>query len=395
MTDAPASLSWITRLMEIDTTSRGSNLPLIEVVADALRELGLEPHVLPAADQEGKANLVVTVPDRDGNRSGGVVLSGHTDVVPVDGQDWTSEPFSPEVRDERLYGRGSADMKGFIGAALHALPMFMEADLTEPVHLALSYDEEIGCHGGRQLVKDFADLGLSPATCIVGEPTSMRMIAAHKAMSVITATFTGVAAHSSLTPQGVNAIEYAARFVTHARAVADRFAKEGPFDEAYVVPHTTMSVNQISGGIAQNTVPDRCVVTLEFRAIDGDDPADITADLQRCADALAAQMSAQDERAGVEFVVESEVPGLETDTAATGARLVAEVLAASGSTVADQADKVTYGTEAGLFSGAGIDTVVLGPGDIAQAHAADEYVDLEQIRECERFFAALAEHLSA
>ena len=404
MTDAPTSPPWITRLMTIDTTSRDANLPLIEDVASALREMGLEPHVRPSAEQEGKANLLVTVPDADGGTTGGVVLSGHTDVVPVDGQDWSSEPFAPEIRDERLYGRGSCDMKGFIGAALTALPEFLAADLDEPLHLALSYDEEVGCDGGRQIVKDIADLGLAPRVCIVGEPTSMRMVSAHKSMTVVEATFTGVAAHSSLTPQGVNAIEYAARFVTYARHLAEAWRDTGPYDEAYVVPHTTMSVNEISGGIAQNTVPDRCVVTLEFRTIAGNDPAEIIAGLTDCVRELDLRMSEEHAEAGAELRVLSSIPGLDTATDATGSQFVAEVLDATEGlatdTSSDEASqnqaplKVTYGTEAGLFSDAGIDTIVLGPGDIAQAHAANEYVDLDQIRACERFFSALAAHMT-
>lgn len=394
MTDATASLSRITELMEFDTTSRDSNRPLIDHVADLLGELGLEPQVRPSPDQEGKANLIVTVPDRDGGRSGGVVISGHTDVVPVDGQDWSSEPFAPEVRDGRLYGRGSCDMKGFIGAALHALPEFLEADLAEPVHLVLTYDEEVGCGGGRQAVKDLADLGLAPRICIVGEPTSMRMISAHKSMNVVTATFTGVAAHSSLTPNGVNAIEYAARFVSFARNLAEEWQANGPFDEAYVVPHTTMSVNEISGGIAQNTVPDRCEVTLEFRTIGQDDPEAVVTRLTECVQDLSARMQEENSAASASLEVHASVPGLDTAGDASGAEFVAEVLAATEGAAEPEVAKVTYGTEAGLFSGAGIDTVVLGPGDIAQAHAADEFVDLEQIALCERFFSTLAAHLS-
>lgn len=226
MTHTPASLPWITRLVAIDTTSRDSNLPLIEVVATELREHGIEPEIFPTPDG-AKANLVATIPAADGSRTGGVVLSGHTDVVPVDGQDWDSDPFEVTERDGRLYGRGTADMKGFIAVGIAALPQMVAASLREPIHFALTYDEEVGCLGGAQIVKEIAGLGLAPRAAIVGEPTSMRVITGHKSMNVVAVTFHGVAAHSSLTPSGVNAIEYAASFVRFVREQAQEWREHG------------------------------------------------------------------------------------------------------------------------------------------------------------------------
>ncbi|GMA41303.1 hypothetical protein GCM10025883_33480 [Mobilicoccus caccae] len=220
------------------------------------------------------------------------------------------------------------------------------------------------------------------------------MIAAHKAMTVMTASFTGVAAHSSLTPSGVNAIEYASRFVVYARNLADSMRDSGPFDEAYDVPHTTMSVNEISGGIAQNTVPDRCDVTVEFRAIAENDPEEIVGHLRECIDDLDTRMREENPDAGATLTVLSAVVGLDTAPDSEGARFVADLVSRTEGLTDTEPVKVTYGTEAGLFSKAGIDTLVLGPGDIAQAHAADEFVELDQIRACERFFSALAARLS-
>ncbi|NYD98997.1 acetylornithine deacetylase [Kineosphaera limosa] len=391
MTDAaatPRSLAWVRRLVAIDTTSRDSNLPLIEVVAQYLREHDVEPHVLP--DESGrKANLVATIPAADGGRVGGVVLSGHTDVVPVDGQEWDSDPFEAVVRDGRLYGRGTADMKGFIAVALEALPRMLATPLNEPIHLALTYDEEVGCLGGAQIVKQIADLGIAPRACIVGEPTSMRVITGHKSMNVVAVTFTGVAAHSSLTPNGVNAIEYAAAFIRFVREQAQRWREAGPFDEAYPVAYTTGGVNVVAGGIASNTVADRCRLELDFRTIPAVAPGNVLELLRGEAARLEQLMQAENPGASVDVEVLAAVPSFEAED---GSRTV-ELAVALGATEA--AERVTYGTEAGQFAGTGIDTIVCGPGDIAQAHGPNEYVDLAQLLACEAFVDRLIEHLRA
>ncbi len=393
--DDVASLSWITRLVEIDSTSRLSNHPVLEVLAAEFARLDIEPlwRAAPesAADEAAvqKSNLVATIAAADGTRAGGVVISGHTDVVPVDGQDWSSDPFVPEIRDGLLYGRGTADMKGFIAVAMHKLAGFVEAKLNRPVHFAFTYDEEVGCLGGAEIVKVITELELRPEMCFVGEPSSMRVIRAHKGINVIRVTFDGMAAHSSLTPQGVNSIEYAAEFACFVRQLADHWRSEGPFDEAFVVPFTTTSVNQITGGTAQNIVPERCEVLLEFR-----NTADVDADqvldaIEEKVTALAERMAAENSAATARVEVLAKVPGLET-----GEDSAAQRLAVASGGIASR-DKVTYGTEAGQFSGIGIDTVVVGPGDIAQAHAADEFVSLDQIRACEDFFDALLDQLTS
>lgn len=382
----PRSLEWINKLVSIDSTSRDSNLPVIELIAEESRRLGLEPHIFPNPGGD-KANLVLTVPAADGLTHGGIVLSGHSDVVPVDDQDWHSDPFSPEIRDGRLYGRGTCDMKGFIGVVLEALPRMVEAELSEPIHLAISYDEEVGCIGGDQIVKDIAGLGLNPRACIVGEPSSMRVVTGHKSINSFEVTFHGVAAHSSLTAQGVNAIEYAARFVCSVRELADRWKADGPFDEAYPIAHSTASVNLISGGIAANTVPDLAKVTFEFRALPELDSMKIAEEISAGARELERQMKAEDERASVDWHVIAMVPGLETARSAEAVSLGEEL----GGEKSE--GKVTYGTEAGQFSGAGIETVVCGPGDINQAHTANEFVELDQLVACEAFIDRLIERL--
>lgn len=390
-----ASMAWITRLVEIDSTSRLSNHPVLTVLAEEFSKVGIEPvwqaapEAKNGAEAPAKSNLIATIAAADGTRTGGVVISGHTDVVPVDGQSWSSDPFTPEVRDGKLYGRGTADMKAWIAIAMHKLPRFVEASLNRPVHFAFTYDEEVGCLGGAEIVKKIADLGLAPDVCLVGEPSSMRVIRAHKGINVVQVTFVGVAAHSSLTPHGVNAIEYAAEFVSFMRQLADRWRDEGPYDEAFVVPFTTTSVNKVGGGTAQNIVPEACEVLLEFRNTSHVDADEVLAAIQAKVSSLAERMGAENPAASARVEVLAKVPGLETGENGAAQRLA---VAAGG---IDSQDKVTYGTEAGQFAAEGIDTVVVGPGDIAQAHAADEFVSLEQLRACEDFFDALLEQLTS
>lgn len=378
----------ITGLISMDTTSRDSNLALIDVVVAKLRAAGLDSRLIHNAEGT-KANLLATIPAADGTTTGGIVLSGHTDVVPVDGQDWSSDPFTPQVREARLYGRGSCDMKAFIGVILAKLGQFTEAALSEPIHLALSYDEEIGCVGAVSLVEAITDAGLKPRGCVVGEPSSMRAVRGHKSMNVFQVDFQGVAAHSSLPTEGVNAISYATRFARFADEVAEELRTEGPADDGFIVPYTTMNVNRIDGGIAVNTIPAQCSLHFEFRSLAEVDVKALTERMRAEARRLGDQMREETPDAGVEFTVIASSPGLETGPDAG----IVDLAGRCGATVVS--DKVTYGTEAGLFSNAGIPTVVCGPGDIAQAHAPDEFIDVDQIVACEAFIDRLIGELSA
>lgn len=377
-----AVLDWLDRLVRLDSTSRVPNTPVIDLLAGHARSLGLTPLVFPREDGQ-RANMVVTVPDADGGTSGGVMLSGHTDCVPVDGQQWSSDPFRVDIRDGRAYGRGTADMKGFVALMAAVLPDATHTPLREPLHLAFSYDEEVGCLGAPPLVASLADAGIAPRACFVGEPTSMRMIRAHKSINVVTVTVTGLNAHSSLTAHGVNAVEYGAEVIRYWREQADRWRSEGPWDEAYPVPWTTGSVNVVRGGTAPNIVPDRCEITAEFRAIAAVDDRAVVDGLRRFCRDLEQRMRAEHDVARVNVAVDSMTPGLDTPPTAAVVELGARLgLPVSG-------DKVTYGTEAGVFSDAGIPTVVCGPGDIAQAHKADEFVELDQLAHGEAFLGRL------
>lgn len=386
---SPAVLAWLARLVGFDTTSRDSNLPLVEAVAEHARSLGLDPHLFPNADGT-KAALVVTVPDAAGSTDGGIMLSGHSDVVPVDGQEWTSDPFTLVERDGKVYGRGTSDMKGFDAVVVAALADLVAQPLRVPVHLALSYDEEVGCIGAQPLVDGMRSVGLAPRVCFVGEPTSMRMIRGHKSINLATVTLTGVAAHSSLTDQGVNAIEHAASVVRYWRGRSDAWRADGPFDAAYPIPHTTGSVNLIEGGNGVNIIPARCSVTLEFRSIGtpADDRREVEALIGYCRE-VEATMRAESPEASVVVDVQTMTAGLDTPADAPA------VLLGQQLGLAVQDDKVTYGTEAGIYAAAGISTVVCGPGDIAQAHKADEFIELAQLAQCEAFIGRLIAHVRA
>lgn len=390
MAHAPseATMAEISKLIGFDTTSRDSNLPLIEYVVERLEALGIDSTLVHNEDGD-KANLLATFPAADGTRTGGIVLSGHTDVVPVDGQSWSSDPFRPEVRDGKLYARGTCDMKSFVAVIMAKLESIAAAPLTEPIHLAFSYDEEVGCLGAVDLVAAISAAGLKPRGCIVGEPTSMRVVRGHKSVNVLRVEFHGVAAHSSLTTQGVNAISAAAEFTRVVDSMAQAFKADGPFDEAFIVPYTTTTVNKIDGGIAVNTIPAECTLHFEFRSIAADDPSELIERYRAEAKRIEDSMRAQNNDVRVEFTVLAQTPGLDTPEDAGIVTLAAEL----GGTPSP--DKATYGTEAGLFLNAGIPTVVCGPGDIAQAHAPDEFIELEQIAACESFIDNLLAKLSA
>jgi acetylornithine deacetylase len=279
-------------------------------------------------------------------------------------------------------------MKSFLGVIMHRLPDLAAASLSEPVHLAFSYDEEVGCFGGARIAAALGARPEPPRVCIVGEPSSMRVVAGHKSSNLVELVFHGRAAHSSLTPDGVNAVEYAARAITAIRDLADRRRTEGPYDESYRVPFTTVGVNRVSGGIATNTVPELCTVQYEFRTVAEDDPAAVIEEITACVRGLEAEMQAEHPSASVEVRVSAQVPSLDSAQDGPASRLAGEL----GGT--PSSEKVTYGTEAGQFANAGIDAVVCGPGDIAQAHAADEYIELDQIVACEQFLEALLTHLT-
>ncbi|HKY02430.1 MAG TPA: acetylornithine deacetylase [Burkholderiales bacterium] len=375
----------IQRLIAFDTTSRESNLGLIEWVRDWLKGYGIESRLTYDAEKR-KANLFATI--AKGDRPG-IVLSGHTDVVPTDGQPWDTNPFEAVLKDERIYARGSADMKSYIATALAMTPRFLDADLKAPIHFALSYDEEVGCIGVRGLLEDLARHDIKPAGCVVGEPTSMQPVIAHKGMRTFKCKVAGKEMHSSLAPHGVNAIEYAAKLIVHVRAMADRMRDHETRDLTYDVPFTTLQTGLIKGGTAPNIVPRECEFHFEVRYLPGANPDELEKEIRNYArEVLEPEMKKIDPEVGIHIDTKSSIPGLDTKEA--------ESIAALAQSLArvPKNKKVAYATEAGLFQRAGIPSIICGPGSIEQAHKPNEYIALEQIALCESFMERLIEEMS-
>jgi acetylornithine deacetylase len=380
---------WLEHLVAFDTTSRNSNLDLIESVREGLAGHGVRADVIGSPDGR-KANLFATLPAADGLTEGGIILSGHTDVVPVDGQDWSSDPFRIDERDGRLYARGSADMKGFIATSLALVPEFLAMPRKKPIHLAFSYDEEVGCVGAPVMLAELKQRGLRADGCVVGEPTGMQVVVAHKGINLFRCRVHGKAAHSSLTPRGCNAIEYAARLICRIRDIADHYRANGPYDEFFDVPFTTLTTNQIQGGIAVNTIPELCEFQYEFRNLPGMSVDDIRAKVEQYVrDELLPKMRKEYADASIDIVNTAAAPGMETAEQEAITQLV-RALTADRDT-----RKVAYGTEGGLFQQAGIPTVICGPGHIEHAHKPDEFVALDQLAACEGFLRKLGQSMAA
>jgi acetylornithine deacetylase len=381
-----ASLEMISRLVAMDTTSRNSNLELIGFIGDYLGKLGVESRLV--HDESGrKANLYATLGPID---KPGIALSGHTDVVPIDGQDWSSDPWTVAERGGRLHGRGTADMKTFIAIVLTMTPEILRRKPKTPVNLIFSYDEEVGCLGVRRLLDLLRDQPVRPFACIIGEPTEMKVIVGHKGKMSLRCRVHGRECHSSLAPQGVNAVEHAALLIGHLRAMAERAAKEGPFDENFDVAHTTVHTGVVHGGTALNIVPKDCAFEFEFRYVPGVDPDALLAELREFAETkLLPRMRAVAPEAGFDWEPISAFPGLDTPV---DSAIVAFVKSLTG---ANSVGKVAFGTEGGLFHEAGIPTVICGPGSIVQAHKPDEFIELDQVAQCEAFMQRLIERVCA
>jgi len=373
----------IGRLVGFDTTSRASNLALIDFAREYLDRWRVKSELVFDASG-GKANLFATIGPAD---QGGVMLSGHSDVVPVDGQDWTTEPFQLDARDDRLYGRGSADMKSFIAVMLAKVPEFVAKPLAVPIHFALTYDEEVGCLGVRSLIAALAPRAVKPRLCIIGEPTGMQPVTAHKGSRRLRCHVRGHEAHSSLTHKGVNAIETAAALIVYLKGIARKKRVDGPFDPAFDPPYTTLQTGLVSGGIAVNIVPRECRFDFEMRHLPADDPDLIVDELKRYAASLLPEMQAVAETAGIAFEETNTVAAL---AASEDDEVVQLAIALSG---ANGTGKVSFATEGGFFQNAGIPTVICGPGSIEQAHKPDEFIARDQVRQCEDFIDRLIERV--
>lgn len=374
------TLRLIRELIAFPTVSRDSNLQLIDHVRELLRPLDPELRLTFDNDRR-KANLFATLGPRG---EPGIVLSGHTDVVPVDGQQWTSDPFVLAEREGRLYGRGTSDMKAFIACVLALVPAYVGRGLKTPLHLAFSYDEEVGCLGVRGLLADMVAAGIRPKSCIVGEPTEMRPVIAHKGKQSYRCSVRGLASHSAYAPLGVNAVEAAAEAVAFLKQLARRHRDRGPYDRGFDIAYTTVHTGVIRGGTALNIVPQDCVFDFEFRNLPGDDPERLRAEFEHhVRSVIEPEMHAVDPGTGFTIEKLSEIPALDTGPEARITALAQEFSECS------ETLKVSFGTEASQFQVAGVPTVVCGPGSIRQAHKPDEFVTLEQVARCERFLHRL------
>lgn len=374
------------KLISFDTISSKSNLALIHWVQDYLSSFGVQSHLVHDATKN-KANLHAIIGPAD---VAGVVLSGHTDVVPVEGQAWDTDPFALHEHDGLLYGRGTCDMKGFLAIALAKVPQMVKMDLKEPVHFALSYDEELGCIGAHSLADHIANAAVKPKMCIVGEPTMMKPITGHKGICDMRCTIHGKESHSSLAPYAVNAVEAAAELVTYIRSVARRMASEGPYNRHFDPPFTTLQTGLFHGGTAVNIVPNNCEVGFEIRNIPEVDPEVVLEEIRQHAfKNIEPRMKDIDPTSGFEFKLSARAPSFDISN---DHDVVEMVLALTG---ANAAEKVSFATEAGIFAAKGIPTVVCGPGSITQAHKPNEFIAQEQVLRCENFVDRLLEKMAA
>lgn len=381
---AMQTIDLLERLIAFPTVSRDPNRELMEFVRAYLTERGVQSELI-LAEEGRKANLLATIGPAD---RPGIMLSGHTDVVPVDGQAWSGDPFRLDVRDGRAYGRGTADMKGFVAACLRLADLAARADLKTPLHLAFSHDEEIGCVGVRSLIDRMEQTPLRPRFCIVGEPTGLRIATGHKGKLAARATCCGVEGHSALAPRALNAIHIACDFVGHLREKQAELAKHGARDEAYDVPYTTVHVGRIEGGTALNIVPNRCTVDFEIRNIAEDDAGAIFDSIGAYAQTLATREHNRFPHARVSLDVFNTYPGLATPENAEIVGFVRRL------TEDPSTFKVAFGTEGGLFANRlGIPTLVCGPGSMEQGHKPDEFVTLDQLAACDRMMDRLLEEL--
>jgi acetylornithine deacetylase len=381
-----SSQEMLSRLVSFDTTSRDSNLELISFVEDYAKSYGLAPRRIP--NPEGtKANLLISVGPQE---PGGIILSGHTDVVPVDGQDWHTDPFAMVEREGKYFGRGTSDMKAFSAVILSLFPELTRRPLKTPVHIALSYDEEVGCLGVRPMIADIVKSVPMPRLAIIGEPTDMKVVNAHKGIRSFRTTVTGREAHSSQTDKGVNAVMVAAELIMHLAKLAEDMRRRGDPSGRFDPPYTTVQSSTIEGGTALNILARHCLFQWEFRYLPGTSQDEILDAFNAYATKeVLPRLKAIAPESDIVTKPRAHVPAL-VATDGCPAEALAKQL-----TGRNHAEAVAYGTEAGLFQEAGIPSVVCGPGNIQQAHKPNEFIEISQVAACEQFIRKLIDHAAA
>ena len=371
------SLDLLQTLIGFDTTSFKSNLNLIKFIENYLNQYEIKSELV-YDDTKNKANLFATIGP---NSTGGIVLSGHTDVVPVGNQKWNTDPFQLIEKDQKLYGRGASDMKSFIALVLSRVPKIIEKKLSKPIHLAFSYDEEIGCVGVHGLLDLIEKKSIKPEFCIVGEPTSMEVVIGHKGKHAYSVKVDGLSCHSGQAPFGVNAINYASKLIAYIDELNKEKSINGPFDQDYEVPYTTLHTGLINGGTILNIVPNLCEFEFEIRNLATDDPLKLVNKIKDYTNQkLINDMHKVSSKTGIHFNEKNNYPALDISADIEPVKNIKELLNNQ------KHKKVVYGTEGGLFKNRfDIPTIVCGPGSIDQAHKPNEYISIEQIKKCSNF----------
>lgn len=370
-------------LIDFKTISQTENNSLVNYIINYLEKFNIKSTVIPGNNNQ--SNLYARIgPDIHG----GVFLSGHTDVVPVNGQNWLFNPFKATEKGNKIYGRGTADMKGFISVVLAMVPKIMKSKIKTPIHLMFSYDEEIGCVGIKKAIPFIKNMRNKPKYCIVGEPTNMKLINKHKGKKNLKVTFFGVESHSSLIENGLNAIDYAGTFIHFLRGIQKELQKKKYLDENFVPPFSTINIGKISGGIALNIIPKECQIEFEIRNLPSLNSENLIKKIKVHLDKLESEMKMKNKKSKIIFEIEDSFPGLATDENKSIVNIGLRALKSN------KVSTVSFGTEAGLFQKLGIQTIVCGPGSIEQAHKANEYVKKDQLNKCEIFLDKVIKFLN-
>ena len=373
------------RLVSFPVMSGETNLAMIDYMVDYLKGYGVESELVFSEDKT-RANLFASI---GSNQSDGIMLSGHTDVVHVTGQNWTTDPFDLVEKNDRLYGRGSVDMKGFLACCLASVPNWIEQDLNRPIQFGFTYDEETGGYGADCLAQWLKENPNKPSCAIIGEPTNMKIIAGHKGGSEITTRILGLEAHSSRPDTGVSAIHYASKMINFILQKAEEFKQNPHAESKFDPPYCSFNIGTIKGGSSRNTIAGYCEFDWETRPVPGDDEEQILAEIEKyCQSVLAPEMRKYFAGAKIETELKSSVPGLNIDENSATMSLIKKL------TDEQDYDVVSFGTDAGYFENIGIDSIVFGPGDISQAHKPDEYIEISELEKCLVFMNKLGEHLS-
>jgi len=384
----PETLKILSDLIKFQTVSGTSNLKLIEYCEKKLSKLGAISFKT-FHDSKQQANLFSTISGKKKLDGGGIILSGHTDVVPASGKEWSSDPFVAREKDNKIYGRGSCDMKGFIACTLALAPFFASQNLKKPIHFSFTYDEETACQGAPIMLKELKKRNVKCSICIVGEPTSMKAVQAHKGCYEYSTHFTGLAGHGSAPDKGVNAVEYAIRFINKLLELREELKKREPKNSAFTPPYSTLQIGRIKGGLARNVIADQCVVDWELRPVVPEDGKFVNESMATYVkDVLLPEMKKIYPKSSIEKEIIGEIIGFTKEEKSDAVNLVCNL------TGDNSRDVVSFGTEAGLFLEIGISTVVCGPGSIEQAHKVDEYVSFDQLKLCLKMLIDLKEQIT-